>query len=494
MAHWIMLLRRICYNKGMSITDELIHLLGSDRVLTDPAELFAYDRDGFTLAKSCPRAVVFPQTTAEVSQVLALLAAHDAPIVPRGSGTGLAGGCAAYGNGIVISTANMRRIVNIDLPNRVAQVEAGVCNTRLSEEVAALPGGEKWHYSPDPSSQRASTLGGNAATNAGGIHVLKDFVTSNHVLGVEMVLPDGSILTCGATDGGYETAGFDLPALICGSEGTLGIITQLWLRLSPKPASFRTIVAYFTDTAHACQSVSAIIAAGHLPAAMEMLDGTMLHVIEDAFSFGIAPSAQAMLLIEIDGIEDLLDKQMQQITDLCRANHAFNLETSSDSARRNQLWKMRKSTFGAIGRVSHSYCTQDACVPRSMLADVLKNIDSIGRNYGLTITNVFHAGDGNVHPIFLYDERNETEVQNALRAAHEVLRFCIDAGGTLTGEHGVGVEKIDLIPYLFDAPTLACFDRIKKVFDPAEQANPGKFIPSDKLKVSLLKPGRQVPQ
>lgn len=484
------------YNISMSsdlITD-LRHHLRPDQILSDPAELFVYESDGFTVAKARPRAVVFPESTEQVVDIVKLLAERGVQIVPRGSGTGLTGGCVAYENGVIISTVRMNRIVKIDLPNRVAHVQAGVRNTALSDAVAQLPGGAAWHFSPDPSSQRASTLGGNAATNAGGIHVLKDFVTANHVLGIEMVLADGSVVTVGATDGSHEWPGYDLPGLICGSEGTFGIITHLWVRLTPRPTSFRTLVAYFAQTPDACHSVSQIIADGHLPAAMEMLDGSMVRVIEDAFHFGIPQGTAAMLLIEIDGIDALLDAQAADIAAICNNNRAIFIETSANPDRRAALWKMRKSAFGAIGRISQSYCTQDACVPRSMLADVLTRIDQIGRDHGLQIPNVFHAGDGNVHPIFLYDDRNEAQVQNVLAAAEKILKYCIDIGGTLTGEHGVGVEKIHLMPYLFDRPTLDQFHRIKQAFDPYDQINVGKLIPSDKIQIRLIKPGRMVPQ
>lgn len=469
-------------------------LLRPDQILCDPAELLVYESDGFTVAKARPGAVVFPESTEQVVAIVKLLADRGIQIVPRGSGTGLAGGCVAYADGVIISTVRMNRILGIDLPNRVAHVQAGVLNTNLSDAVAQLPGGAAWHFSPDPSSQRASTLGGNAATNAGGIHVLKDFVTANHVLGIEMVLADGQIIIVGATDGSHESPGYDLPGLICGSEGTLGIITQLWVRLTPRPTSFRTLVAYFSQTADACHSVSRIIANGHLPAAMEMLDGSMVRVIEDAFHFGIPAGTAAMLLVEIDGIDLLLDDQAADIAAVCREHHAISIETSADPDRRTALWKMRKSAFGAIGRISQSYCTQDACVPRSTLADVLTHIDAIGREHGLQIPNVFHAGDGNVHPIFLYDDRDESQVQNVLAAAGKILQYCIDIGGTLTGEHGVGVEKIHLMPHLFDRPTLEQFDRIKQAFDPKEQINAGKLIPSEKINIQLVKPGRMAPQ
>lgn len=477
-----------------NLIKELNSVVPTGHLLTDPAELFVYESDGFTIAKARPALVVFPTTTEQVVSIVKALARREVQIVPRGSGTGLAGGCVAFENGVIIATTRMNRILQIDLENRVAQVEAGARNTQLSDAVAQLPGGGAYHFAPDPSSQRASTIGGNAATNAGGIHTLKDFVSSNHVLGVEMVLADGQVLVTGGQNGCYESSGLDLTGLICGSEGTFGIITRLWVRLAPKAMGFRTIVSIFSDTADACNAVSEVIAAGMLPAAMEMLDGRMVHVIEDAFHFGFPREAQALVLTEIDGIEALLDQQMQEVAEISRRHHALSIDMSADPAARAKLWKARKSAFGAIGRISHSYCTQDACVPRSMLASVLKRINEIGLAHGLDINNVFHAGDGNVHPIFLYDERDESQVQNTLQAAEEVLKYCIDVGGTLTGEHGVGVEKIHLMPYLFDEPTIRQFQRVKHAFDPSERINAGKLIPSDKIKVTLLKPGRQAPQ
>jgi glycolate oxidase len=520
-----------------ALIEELRALLPADRVITDPAELFVYESDGFTIAHSRPVAVVFPITTEEVVEVVQALVRHDAQIVPRGSGTGLAGGCVAYDVGVVVSTAKMNRVLSVDLDNRVAHVEAGCRNLALSDAVAALPlrihtadihatdptpqtspardpeaarAGQPdqrttdhgrrtianpYHFAPDPSSQRASTIGGNASTNAGGIHTLKDFVTSNHVLGMEVVLPDGEVVEVGGSDGCYEAeGGFDLPGLICGHEGTFGIVTKLWVRLVPKATSFRTMVAVFDTTADACNAVSEVIAAGVLPAAMEMMDGRMIQLVEDAFHFGFPKTAQALVLIEIDGIDDLLDAQLDDVVQVCKRNNAASTELSKDPDRRAALWKARKGAFGAIGRVSHSYCTQDACVPRSMLAQVLARIDAIGREYGLAITNVFHAGDGNVHPIFMYDERDEQQVQNVLLAAEEALKYCIDVGGTVTGEHGVGVEKLHIMPYQFDRATMTTFQHVKDAFDPDERINAGKLLPSDRVKVELLKPGRHVPQ
>lgn len=477
-----------------SLIADLERIVPAGHVLTDPAELFVYESDGFTIAKARPGAVVFPTTTDQAAQVVRTLARYDVQIIPRGSGTGLAGGCVAFESGIIVSTTRMNRILSVDLPNRVAHVEAGVRNLQLSEAVARQPGGAAWHFAPDPSSQRASSIGGNASTNAGGIHTLKDFVSSNHVLGIEMVLPDGSVLEVGGRDGCHESGSFDLPGLICGHEGTFGIITRLWVRLVPRATCFRTIVSIFASTSDACETVSEIIAAGMLPAAMEMMDGRMIQIVEDAFQMGFPRDAQALLLTEIDGIPELIDGQMERIVEIGRRHHATGVRSSADSDARAKLWKARKNTFGAIGRISHSYCTQDACVPRTMLADVLRRIDEIGTRHGLRITNVFHAGDGNIHPIFLYDDRDPAQVRTTLEAAEEVLKYCIDIGGTVTGEHGVGVEKIHLMSYLFDRPTMEQFGRVKLAFDPDERVNAGKLIPSDRLRVTLLHPGRQSPQ
>ena len=476
------------------IISQLQSLLGENSVISDPSELIVYESDGFTIAKSCPSAVVFPTSTAQVSEIVKLLHRHDIQIIPRGSGTGLAGGCVAFNDGIIVSTARMNRILQIDIQNRVAHVQAGVRNTQLSEAVNALPGGDRLHFAPDPSSQRASTIGGNAATNAGGIHTLKDFVSSNHVFGIEMVLSDGTVLQTGGENGACERGPIDLVGLLCGSEGTLGSITSLWVRLAPKPLAFRTIVGTFASSSDASSAVAEIIATGLLPAAMEMMDGQMVRVVEEAFGFGLPPNADALLLTEIDGIDELLDEQAERIVQIHHKYRAITVQSSGDTARRQYLWKVRKGAFGAIGRISRSYCTQDACVPRSMLVDVLKRIDEIGREHGMRITNVFHAGDGNVHPIFLYDDTDEDQVQNTLRAAQKVLQFCVDVGGTITGEHGVGVEKIHLMPYLFDEATMNLFSRIKKAFDPDERINTGKMVPSEKVNIRLLKPGRNVPQ
>lgn len=465
---------------------ELRSVVGPAGVLSEPDEMLVYESDGFSVAKGMPTAVIFPTDTQQVSRCLKILARHNIPIVPRGSGTGLAGGAVAYGEGVIVSTTRMTRVESIDIPNRVALVQAGVRNIALSEAVA-LAGAPDLHFSPDPSSQRASTIGGNAATNAGGINTLKHGVTVNHILGIEFVTPDGQIHVARGQSL-HDGVGPDITALFCGSEGVLGLVTRLWCRLVPKPKHYRTFYAVYDTTLDACKTVSDVIAKGIIPTSMEMMDGSMIRVVEDAFHYGFPTTAQALLLIEIDGIESILDEQLGRIVQIARDNHATDVQQCSDPKRRMELWSARKKAFGAIGRISHSYCTQDACVPRSMLPDVMVKVLAIGQKYGLKIPNVFHAGDGNIHPILLFDEADPEQVQRILLASKEILEYCIDIGGTLTGEHGVGVEKIHLMSRMFTPATLAAFMQIKLAFDPHQRCNDAKLIPSDKLTIELLRP------
>jgi glycolate oxidase len=466
---------------------QIAQVVGQANILCDPAELMAYECDGFPIAKAVPAAVVFLADTEQASRCCRILNEHGIHMISRGSGTGLTGGCVAYEQGVILSTGRMNRVLEVDLDSRVACVEPGVCNLALSEHVADLPGGDRLYYAPDPSSQRASTIGGNTATNAGGLHTLKYGVTTNHVVGVELVRPDGSVIETrcsGATDG----VGPDLTALICGSEGTLGLVTKIWVRLTPKPTAFRTAVAIFDSTAAASQTVTEIISAGIIPAALEMMDGPMVRILENAFHYGFPVDAEAMLLIELDGPDAILDAQLDRVIALCRQNNANDVQQSTDPQKREQLWQARKSAFGAIGLLSPSYCTQDACVPRSMLPQVMERIMQLGAEHDLKITNVFHAGDGNVHPIILFDEDDPEQIRRVMQVSHDILEFCIGIGGSLTGEHGVGVEKIPMMKVMFDAPTLDLFARIKKTIDPNDIANPGKLIPSAQLEVDLLAP------
>lgn len=477
--------------------DQLRQVVGDDGVVCGRNELLVYECDGLPLVKNTPAAVVFPTDTQQVSACMKVLADGHLPIVPRGSGTGLTGGSVAFAGGVIVSTTRMTRIESIDLANRVAVVQAGVRNLVLTQAVAArgtpLSGNtgnqavRTLRFSPDPSSQGASTIGGNAATNAGGINTLKHGVTTSHILGLECVLPDGSVFVTRA-DGLCDGVGADLPALLCGSEGTLGIITRLWCRLVPSPTCFRTLYAQFDATAHACRAVSDVIASGLVPTSMEILDGTMLDVVAQAFGYRFAPGTGAVLLIEIDGVDAVLDRQLQDVAHACQANGAHDVRRCSDPAQRADLWSVRKRAFGAIGRISKSYCTQDACVPRSRLPEAIEKITQIGRAFGLKINHVFHAGDGNVHPILLFDEDDPDDVQRVLAASEEILTYCVSIGGTITGEHGVGVEKLHLMTKMFNAQTIDTFSNIKTAFDPGRRINEGKLIPSDRLNIQLKRP------
>jgi len=466
---------------------ELEACVGAVNVISEPAELVAFESDGFTLARAMPAAVVFPTSTQQVAEVVRILRRRGVPIIPRGSGTGLTGASAPYEQGVLIVTSRMTDIVEVDLDNRIACVEAGVRNTALTDHVNQLPGGEHLHFAPDPSSQRASTIGGNVATNAGGTHTLKYGVTVNHVIGLEMVTPDGEIVTIRAGKC-LDGIGPDLTALLTGSEGTLGIITRIWVKLSARPRHYRTLVAIYDQSAPATRSVAKTIAAGIIPAAMEMMDGAMIAAVEDAFHYGFPRDAQALLLIELDGLEATLDDQMQQVVEICEQHGARDVQCSADAKRRAALWSARKRTFGAIGRISTSFCTQDACVPRSMLPDVIDKVHAIGEQYGLSITNVFHAGDGNIHPIILFDDDNAEQVEAAMRCSHDILVYCMEVGGTLTGEHGVGVEKLSLMSVMFNEPTLATFHQIKRMFDPDEMFNANKLLPCDRFEIDLTRP------
>ncbi len=471
-----------------AVLEALLAITGQSGVLWHPDELVVYECDGFTIPRARPLAVVFPQTTQQVADVAKLLAAHGIAILPRGSGTGLCGGIVAVTPSVQVSTVRMNKIHKIDLRNRWALVDAGVCNLALSDAMQDSP----YHFAPDPSSQRASTIGGNAATNAGGIHTLKHGVTVNHVLGIEVVLSDGSIHVLGGPHGQID--GPDLTGLLCGTEGTLGIITRVWCRLSPKPKAFRTALAVFDSTQDACSTVSDIIASGIIPAAMEMMDGAMIRVAEDAFHFGFPTNAQALLLLEIDGLELGLDDELAAIEKIARKNNARDFQGGSDPKRRAELWSARKKVFGAIGRISPNYCTQDACVPRSRLPEVIDRITEICTRYKLRATNVFHAGDGNVHPILMYDERNADELQRVLKASGEILRYCIGIGGAVTGEHGVGIEKLPYMRDMFSPTDLDAMHRIRRALTPDDAMNPYKVLPRDGVNIDLLHPQRSVSQ
>lgn len=452
--------------------ERLRQIVGPDGVLTAANDLRVYECDGYTIEKNQPDVVVFPTSTEQVSAVVKHCRAFGIPFVPRGAGTSLAGGCLPVGGGAVICLSRMKRILEVNLRDRYAIVEPGVVNVWLTRQVS--PHG--WHFAPDPSSQGACTIGGNVATNSGGPHTLKYGVTVNHVSGVEVVLPDGEIVTAGGPV--EDSPGFDLTGVIVGSEGTFGIVTKICCRLTRNPPAFRTLLGVFESIDDATQCISDIIGAGIIPAALELLDRLILGAVEEAFHFGFPLDAGAVLIMEVDGLEAGLDGQAAQMTAIARKNRAREVRLAATSEERALLWKCRKQAFGAVGRLAPSYCTQDGVVPRTRLPEMLRFIQQVGEKYQIRIANVFHAGDGNIHPILLFDERDADQVRRVLEASHEILEKCIDLGGSVTGEHGIGVEKIDFMPKLFAPQDLAWMVRLREVFNPENCCNPAKMLPT----------------
>jgi glycolate oxidase len=445
--------------------------LGSENVLWARSDLVVYECDGFTIEKQRPEAVVFPRSTRQVAEVVNIANRHGAPIVPRGAGTSLAGGCLPIGGGVVILLTRMKKILQIDLDNRLAVVEAGVPNIELGRALA----GSGFHFAPDPSSQVASTIGGNVATNAGGPHTLKYGVTVNHVLGLEAVLGDGSILRLGPLE---NPAGLDLIGVLVGSEGTLAIVTKVWVRLTPDPQDHRTLRAIFSTVDDATNAISEIIAAGMIPAAMELMDRGIVAAVEEAYHFGFPLDAEAIVVIELDGPAAGLDPQQQQVTEICQRWQAREVLRAATAAEREMLWKCRKMAVGAVGRLSPSYCIQDGAVPRTRLPHVLRRIAQIAAKHRVGIVNVAHAGDGNVHPILLFDERDRDEVARVLAAGSELLEECIACGGSVTAEHGIGVEKLAFMGRQFAPADLEAMFRVRRAFNPSGRLSPGKLLPT----------------
>jgi glycolate oxidase len=394
------------------------------------------------------------------------------PFLPRGAGTSLAGGCLPVGGGVMIVLTRMKQILEINLRDRYAVVQPGVVNLWLTNALK----GTGYHYAPDPSSQGACTIGGNVATNSGGPHTLKYGVTVNHTLGIEAVMADGSVVQFGGPS--EDPAGLDLTGTLVGSEGTLVIATKVWVRLTKNPEGVRTMLGVFDSADDATNSISAIIGAGIIPAALEMMDQGIIAAVEAAFHFGFPLDAKAILLIEVDGLEVGLDDQRDRIVELCRQCGAREVRQAHDAAERLLLWKSRKQAFGAVGRLSPSYCTQDGVVPRTKLPYMLQRIGEIGEKHGVRIVNVFHAGDGNIHPILLFDERDPGQVGRVLEASGEILDECIACGGSVTGEHGIGVEKISFMRKLFNEDDLAAMARLRGAFNPGDRLSPGKMLPT----------------
>ena len=451
----------------------LVQIVGDRWIRAAPSERETYARDALPTQRRVPGIVVLPSSRDEVVRVVRVLAHHDVPFVARGAGTGLSGGALAGADAVLITLTRLNHIIEIDSANRLAVVEPGVVNARLSEAVAPLG----LFYAPDPSSQTACTLGGNVAENAGGPHCLKYGVTSNHILELEVVLPDGSTVTLGSRSG--EPWGPDLVGLFVGSEGMFGIATSITVRLSPTPPHIRTLLADFDDVTAAGRAVSAVISSGMVPAALEMMDRVCIEVVEASiYAAGYPTDAAAILLVELDGAtnQQVLDEG-SSIEALLMEHGARSIRAASDAADRAKLWQGRKKAFGALGRMSPDLVVQDAVVPRTSLPEVLEQIETISRKYGLRVANVFHAGDGNLHPNIGYDRNNPHEVQLVEQASADIMRVCVAAGGTITGEHGVGLDKRHYMTDIFDADTLDGMMRLRTVFDPAGIANPGKVLP-----------------
>jgi len=447
-------------------------IVGAEGVIASPDQLLVYECDGMTLDRISPEAVVLPRNTEETSAVVRYLHRERIPIVPRGAGTGLSGGSLAVQGGVMIALTKMNKILEIDIRNGRAVVEAGVLNLDITNAVSA----QGLHFAPDPSSQMACTIGGNVAENAGGPHTLKYGVTTNHVLGVELVLPNGDVVNLGGKV--EDVPGYDLTGLVNGSEGTFGIITKVIVKLTPLPQGYKTFLAIFDTVDDTTHTISEIIAAGIIPAALEMIDSVVLDALEEAFHMGFPLDAGAILLIELDGLAAGLEQQGERVARICRKNHVRELRVARDADERMRLWMARKKAFGALGRVTSSYYTQDSVVPRTKLPEILRRIYDIGRQYNLRIANVFHAGDGNLHPTILFDERDADQVRRTIQASEEILKACVDLGGSLTGEHGIGFEKMNYLPWLFSEADLTIMKKVRQVFDPEERCNPGKIFPT----------------
>jgi glycolate oxidase len=467
------------------LLDSLRAVVGPDALLAAPTDLLVYECDGYTIEKNRPDVVVFPASTEQVAGVVRACNRQGVPFLPRGAGTSLAGGCLPVGGGVLISLTRMKRILEVSYRDRYALVEAGVVNLWLTNHLK--PHG--YHYAPDPSSQGACTIGGNVATNSGGPHTLKYGVTVNHVLGLEFVLPDGRVVQTGGP--AEDNPGYDLTGVIVGSEGTFGIATRAWVRISRDPPAYRTLLGVFETVDDATNTISDIIGAGIVPAALEMLDALILQAVEAAFHFGFPLDAGAVLIMEVDGLEAGLDADAGRIADFARRNRAREVRLAGSDAERLLLWKCRKQAFGAIGRLSPSYCTQDGVVPRTRLPHILREIQRIGAKYQVRIANVFHAGDGNIHPILLFDERDPDQVKRVLAASHDILDECLRCGGSVTGEHGIGVEKIDFMPKLFTPEDLGMMLRLRSAFNPDNRCSPAKLFPTAGACIEQSKVGRR---
>src|SRR5213083_2199903 len=444
---------------------DLEAILGAGAVLSDPDELLVYESDGLTLFRALADFVVFPTSAEHVSAIGKLANREGLPFVARGAGTGLSGGCLPAEGGIVISLMRMSRVLEVDYDNQFAVVEPGLVNLHLSWKV----GPRGYYYAPDPSSQQACTVGGNIANNSGGPHTLKYGVTVNHVLGLEVVLPDGEVMWLGGKT--REAQGYDMAGLFVGSEGTFGIATKIIVRILRQSQAVKTVLAVFNTIEEASEAVSAVIARGLIPAAMEMIDQTTIGAVEDAFGCGYPRDAAAALLIELDGLQHGMDAQAERVMAACRDCGARDVRVARDEAERQLLWKGRKSAFGAYGRISPAYMVMDGVIPRTRLPEVLRRVNEIVGAHELRVGNVFHAGDGNLHPNLLYDPRRPGEVARVVTAGGEILKVCADVGGSISGEHGIGLEKMDYMSLIFTEADLGFMRALREAFNPRGLCN-----------------------
>ncbi len=448
-------------------------LPGVAEVLTRPAELFSYESDGLTLERGAPLCVAFPTSTESVAAIVSACNEAGVPFLPRGAGTGLSGGATPVEGGVVIECARMNRVLDIDASNRTATVQPGVINEHLSQAVRPLG----LFYAPDPSSQSACTIGGNVAENSGGPHTLKYGTTSPHVLELEVVLPDASTVRLGRRDG--HAHGYDLRGTFVGSEGTLGIVCAATVRLVPLPETVSTVLAGFTSLRDACRAVSIVIARGIVPAALELLDDRTIDAVEaSVYAAGYPRDARAVLLIELDGMAVAVERERDRITAICAEAGAIEVRVARDDAERLALWRGRKGAFGAMGRLAPDLYVHDAVVPRTKLPDVVDAINRAAESRGIRIANILHAGDGNLHPNITFDRRDPEQLRTIREVGAEILRICVEAGGVLSGEHGIGLEKRDYMCLVFSEADLAPMHWLHDAFDPEDRCNPGKQIPA----------------
>jgi glycolate oxidase subunit GlcD len=450
--------------------EELTQIVGKENILFSETDLFLYGYDA-SLVKAKPDCIVLPGSTEEVSRVVKFAHQNGIPVVPRGSGTNLSGGTVPYKGGIVLHFSRMNQILEIDTENQRAVVEPGLFTLALK----TMLGRYGYIYQPDPASEKVSTFGGNFAENSGGPHCLKYGVTTNHILGAEIVLYDGEVIQVGGK--ALDNPGYDLTGVLVGSEGTMGIATKLTLRIMPKPEAVKTMLAIYTSLEDAGRTVSAIIADGILPATLEILDNNTIKAVEASVKAGYPLDAAAVLLIELDGVKDGMERLAERVMEICKKNGVREVRAAKTEAERAQLWAGRRGAFGAVARLRPNYLVCDGTVPRTKLPEVLGKVIEVGKKYNLDIANVFHAGDGNLHPLILFDERNEDELRRVHLAGTEILRHCVDAGGTISGEHGIGREKMKEMHFIFNSGDIAAMKKVKKAFDPEDIMNPGKIFP-----------------